>query len=185
MIAKIEGIHAWTPPGASEAAIELGRTHDDDGDAIWPRFKLLRITGLGSVGEPEDNRDRPVGRGNEIARLSKRRGKTVVYEGRVEARSLLELREAEALFSAAFDGEDTEGRMDVSWHPLLTDFAAVPTKFYDARALTADIIDVQGTVTHWNRPFVVGLRMGDRRYFSEEKSAIASIVKTATVYDFA
>lgn len=167
MIAKIEGIHAWTPPGAVEAAIEMGRTRTDLGAPVWPRFKLERITGLGSMGEPEDNRDRPVGRGNEIARLSKRRGKTVVYEGTLQARSLLELREAEVLFAAAFDDEDTEGRMDVSWHPLLTAFAAVPAKFYEARAMTADIIDTQST-TQWDRPFVVGLRMGDRRYFDEE-----------------
>lgn len=180
MIPKIEGIHAWTPPGASEPAIELGRTHDDTGDPVWPRFKLTRVTGLGSTGEPEDNRDRPVGRGNETARLSQRRGKTVVYEGEVEARSLLELREAEALFGAAFDDLQREGRMDASWHPLLAAFAAVPAKFFEARAMTADIIDMQ-TTTQWDRPFVVGLRMGDRRYFDEETEKHAvSITKTNT-----
>jgi hypothetical protein len=156
--------------------IVLGRAHDDAGEPVWPRFKLQRITGLGSTGEAEDNRDRPPGQNRETPRLSRRRGKSVVYEGEVKARSLLELREAEAMFSAAFDGLETEGRMDVSWHPLLAEFAAVPAKFYEARALTADIVDVQGT-TQWDRPFVVGLRMSDRRYFDEETESHSVEVK--------
>jgi hypothetical protein len=176
MIAGIEGHHAWTPPGASEPAIVLGRTHDDAGELVWPHFKLLRVTGLGSTGEPEDNRDRPPGRGGETARLSRRRGKSVVYEGEVKARTLLELREAEATFRAAFDGLETEGRMDAYWHPLLAEFEEAPAKFYEARALTADIVDVQAT-TRWDRPFVVGLRMGDRRYFDEAGEMHAVEVK--------
>jgi hypothetical protein len=166
VIAGLEGIHAWSPPGAIEPAIALGRTHDDSGDPIWPRFKLLRITGLGSKGEQEENADRPVGRPGEISRLSMRRGKSVVYEGELQARSLLALREAEEAFRAAFEDGTTLGRMDVTWHPLLTEFAAVPAKFYEARALTADIIDQQAATT-WSRPYVVGLRNLDRRYFDE------------------
>lgn len=142
------------------------------------------MTGPGSLGEPEDVRDRPPGAAREIARRSVRRGKTWVYEGILKARTLMQLREAEALFRAAFDDLEGEGRMDVTWHPLLTAFAEVPPKFYEARALTADIIDSQDT-RNFERPFVVGLRMSDRRYFDEESEVHTVEVKnTNTTYDF-
>jgi hypothetical protein len=166
MIAGIEGIHAWTPPGAGAAAIELGRILDDTGKPVWPRYTIKQITGLRSIGDPEDNRDRPPGRAIEIARRSQRRGKTVVYEGRIKARTLIQLEEACAALSAAFDDLSAEGRMDVDWHPLYTAAAAIPAKFFEARALTCEIVDVQDA-DGWERSYVVGLRMGDRRYFDE------------------
>jgi hypothetical protein len=184
MIAQTEGIHAWTPPGAGAVAVELGRTTSDVGAPVWPRYTLSRVSGLGSVGDPEDNRDRPAGQAREIARLSLRRGKTVTYEGKIKAQSLLELREAEADLRAAFDDEQREGRMDVSWHPLLVAFAAVPAKFFEARALTCDVIDVQ-TSERWERPYVVGLRMGDRRYFDEtEDTHQVKVESTENLYEF-
>lgn len=184
MIAGIEGIHAWTPPGAEGAAIELGRIKDDEGTPVWPRFELVRVTGPGSLGEPEDNRDRPPGAAREIIRHSERRGKSIAYEGTLKARDVFELRQAEEEFRAAFDDLEGEGRMDVSWHPLLAAFAEVPPKFFEARALTADIVDTQDT-RNFERPFVVGLRASDRRYFDEESEVHSvTIVNSATTYDF-
>jgi hypothetical protein len=176
MIAGIEGIHAWTPPGAGAAAVELGRIIDNAGTKIWPHFTIDRLTGLMSTGEAEDNRDRPPGRGIEIPRRSVRRGKTVVYEGRIRARSLLQLREAEAALRAAFDDNSAEGRMDVDWHVLFTAASAIPAKFYEARALPCEIEDVQGG-EKYERSYVVGLRMGDRRYW--DAAAKTSSLATA------
>lgn len=161
---------------------------DDAGSEIFPCFTIKRLTGFGSVGDPEDNRDRPPGQPREQPRKSLRRGKTATYEGLVKARSLFELREAEALFTAAFDDLAAEGRMDVSWHPKLLvarpAFAAIPPKFYEAKALTADIIDTQESQRWW-RSYVVGLRMSDRRYFDEESEMHTVEVKnTNTTYDF-
>lgn len=188
MIGKSEAIHAWTPPGAAEPAIELGRVKDDAGALIFPCFTIKRLTGFGSVGDPEDNRDRPPGQQREQPRKSLRRGKTITYEGTLKARSLLELREAEALFTAAFDDLSAEGRMDAFWHPKLLAarpaFAAIPPKFYEAKALTADIIDTQESQGWW-RSYVVGLRMSDRRYFDEESEVHSvTLTNTNTTYDF-
>jgi hypothetical protein len=167
MIAGVEGIHAWTPPGAGAVALELNRIFADDGSPVWPRFKVKRVIGLMGNGEPEDNRDRPPGRPIEIPRRSERRGKTVVYEGVIQARTLLQLREAESTLRAAFDDLEGEGRMNVSWHPLLEAFADVPPKYFEARSTSGvEIADVQ-EAEGWERSFVIGLRMGDRRYFDE------------------
>lgn len=180
----IEGIHAWTPPGASEPAIELGRVKDDLGVLVWPRYKLRVVSGLMSLGDPEDNRDAPVGRIGEISRLAYRRGKTVVYEGTIKARTLLELREAEADLRAAFADQSAEGRMDVSPHPLDTQWTGVPAKFYEARAMTCEIPDNQSTQT-WDRNFVVAVRMSDPRYFDEETEVHkATITETLKVVAF-
>lgn len=184
MIWGIEGHHAWTPPGEDRAAIELGRLFDDRGDAVWPHFKLRRVGGLMSLGDPEDNRDIPVGRIGELTRLANRRGKTVTYEGDIIARTLIELRTGEATLRAAFAEQSTEGRMDVSPHVLNTAFRDVPPKFFTARALIAEVIDEQGS-SRWSRPFVVGLRMGDPRYFDEETESYSlTIAATDTTYAF-
>jgi hypothetical protein len=184
MYPGIEGIHAWTPPGASEPAIELGRIYDAGGKPVWPRFELVRLSGRTSLGEAESKRDRPPGAAREILRRSERRGKTWVFEGILKARNLLQLREAEALFAAAFDDTEGEGRMDGTWHPLLDAFAEVPPKFFEAQALTADIIDSQDT-RNFERPFVVGLRASDRRYFDTAGAThVVLITKTDTPGEF-
>lgn len=184
MIGGLSAIHAWTPPGAIEPVIELNRIKDDSGDPVWPRYRVRNILGLKSLPDPEDNRDRPPGRRGERARLSGRRGKTVVYEGWIEARSLFELEEADSALRAAFAEIATEGRMDVFWHSLHTTYAAVPPKFYEARALTCDIVEVQNATT-WTRPFVIGLRNGDGRYFDEESEIYeVNIALSETTYEF-
>jgi hypothetical protein len=161
---------------------------DDAGNLLWPRWEIKQLTGLSSKGEPEDNRDRPPGAPREIPRRSVRRGKTVVFEGILKCRDLFELREAEALFDAAFQDIEREARMDSFWHPLLLAarpaFAAVPPKFWEAKPLTADIIDRQEGQEFW-RPFVLGLRMSDARYFDEESESYSvNVVNTNTTYDF-
>jgi hypothetical protein len=184
MIGGIEALHFWTPPGALTPAITLGAVKaPTTGVLIWPRYKLTRVSGLHSLGDPQDNRDLLVGRIGEISRLSKRRGKTVVYEGTITARNLLELRTAEQDLRAAFFDLDFEGRMDVAWHEDNAEFAAIAPKFYEARPLACEVIDEQGSA-HFNRPFVLSLRMSDPRYFDEEsESDVATVTNTNTIYE--
>ncbi len=184
MIWGIEGRHAWTPPGADEPAIVLGRELDDAGVRVWPHLKLDRISGLHSLGDSEDRRDPRIGQIGEITRHSKRRGKTVTYEGRIRARSLKTLREAEADLRAAFAEQEAEGRMDVTPHPLNTEFAGEPAKFFTARALGIDIIDRQEQ-RGYTRFFVLALRLGDPRYFDDETETFNRVtVKTNTRYEW-
>lgn len=159
-IPGIEGLHRWTPPGAGEPAVTLGEG----------LYRITGITGLSSLGDSEDNRDLRVGGVGEVARLSERRGKTVVYEGKIKAGSLLELREAETALRAAFADQSAEGRMDLSAHPDNTELEGQTAKFLEARALNCDIIDQQ-TSKKWERPFVIGLRMSDPRVFDEQEEA--------------
>lgn len=165
-IGGIEALHSWTPPGASEPAVVLGEITDVKGLPLFPRFKLTRITGLTSLGESEDNRDKRVRSIGEIARLSKRRGRSIVYEGEIIANGLLQLREAESMLREAFADQTSEGRMDLAAHPDNKELAGQSAKFFEARALNVDIIDAQAS-KRYSRPFVVGLRTSDPRVFDE------------------
>lgn len=178
LLPGVEGIFAWTPPGDTEPAVELNRLKADDGSPVWPRYRVKRITGLNGTGEPESNYDRPPGRALEIPRRSERRGKTAVFEGLIEARTLVQLREAEADLRAAFDALSGEGRIDAFWHPLLEDFEDVPPKYFEARSLTCEIAEVQESKT-WTRSFVIGLRLGDRRYFGRSDTSIVELAETS------
>lgn len=184
MIGGKEAIHAWTPPGADEPAIELNRVKDDAGVAVWPRIRITEIDGLMSSGDPQDVRDLPVGRSAEIARKSLRRGKSPIYTCRIEARSLLELRTFEEEIRTAFQDQIGEGRMDVFWHPLNNEFADAPSVFYEARVLACNILDRQAGGT-WYRNLVIGFRQSDARHFETETgiTAEATIVNSNTEYE--
>lgn len=197
MIAGIEGLHAWTPPGASEPAVILGQRTEgawpsgsgsgsgEDGEAeVWPRFKLIDIGGLDSLGDHEDNKDKRVGGIGTIPRRSMPGEKSVTYQGIIEARTLRELRSGTAALRAAFADRNNEGRMDVRWHPENAEFAGDPPKFYEARALLCEIPDKQ-VGKRFNRAFVIGLRMGDPRYFDEETEVYeVEISETTTPEEF-
>lgn len=185
MIAGIEGIHSWRPPGELEPVLSLGLIRDlETNIEVWPRYRIREINGLSSLADPQDNRENAVGRLGEIARLSKRRGKTVVYTGRIEARGARELREAETDLRAAFAVLDTEGRMIAAWHPANTEFADLEPRFFDARPLACEIVDVQDGQQFF-RPFVVSMRMSDPRYFddSTEISETLTVTSTNTSYE--
>ncbi len=167
MLPGIEAIHRWTPPGESEPAVALGERTDAEGKPIWPWFKIRAIPGLRSQGEPEDNADPKVGGLGLNPRRGERRGRTIVYECTIKARSLLELREAEDALQAAFADISQVGRMDCSWHPLNSEFEDAPPVFYEAKCLACDIPDNQET-KQWDRVFVVGFRLYDPRHFDEE-----------------
>lgn len=168
MIAGIEGHHAWLPPGESAAAVVLGQRVEDDGTTeVWPWFKLRKISGLYSLGDPQDVRDNRVGQDGEIARVGRRRGKTVVYEGLVKGRTRTELLTGCDTLNAAFEDMVTEGTMVCSWHPLNTEFSSAPARYFNAKPLICEIVDEQATRNH-ERPFVVSLRLSDPNHYEVE-----------------
>jgi hypothetical protein len=174
-IGGIEALHSFTPPGASEPAITLGQG----------AYRITGIQGLSSLGESEANSDARVGGVGEVARLSQRRGRTVAYEGRIIASSLLELRNAEFELREAFDDDSGEGRMEIAAHPDNAELAGEPPKYYEARALSCDISDQQ-TSKSFTRSFVIGLRMGTPRVYDvDETSDELAIAKTKTANSMA
>ena len=165
MIAGIDGQHRWYPPGSGDVAVVLNQQYNEStGDPIWPWFKVKRIPGLYSLGDPQDVRDNRVGADGEIPRLGRRRGKTVVYEGVIKARTRRELIEGRDALCAAFADVTREGVMVASWHPDNLDFDDLEPRYFRARALTCEVIDEQTTTRH-ERPFVVSLRLSDANFY--------------------
>jgi hypothetical protein len=191
MLPGLEGIFQWTPPGAEEVAIVLNQRtkgalgEEPKSDEVWPWFKVERISGLHDLAAAEDNRDARVGAPGSIARPSKRREKSVTFEGTVMARTLRELRQARDLLAAGFAEVDAEGRMDCSWHPDNDEFAEDPPVFFEARSVLATVPEQQGK-KNYNRPFVIGLVMGDGRHFDANAllSGTATTVTTGITYEF-
>lgn len=186
---------SWTgTPHASTSdlalpALTLNLLEDEDGDPVWPRYKLVEVGGLMGLGDAEEINDPKVGQTGENPRLSQRRGKTVSYVGAVQARSLRDLRLAEAALRAAFADCTRQGLMDVTPHPDNPEFLDDPPKFYEARALGVELVDVQGppTVTTFGfeRTFILGLRMADPRYFDDETLRFtATITETNSIEEF-
>lgn len=172
-IPGIEGLHSWTPPGAIEPAVTIG-------EGV---YKLRGISGLGSLGDPEENAAAIVGGIGENLYPDDRRGKTVAYEGRIDADSLLELREAEATLRAAFANRRGLGRMDLVAHPDNVELAGQSPKFFEAQAMNCDIADQQAT-KRWSRNFVIGVRLGDPRIFEGADAATADLVDVNEVVEF-
>lgn len=141
--------------------------------AAWPRYRLKRISGLRSLADPEDRRDKNFARAGEVARSSVRRGKTVTYEGVIEGRSLIEMELADANLRGAFDSME-EGQMtittDPAYAPSVPSGASLVTLFFNARALSLEIAEEQtaapfGENHGHERPFALALRLADPRLY--------------------
>lgn len=163
MIGKLEARHAWS------GGVTLNRKVDDAGVAVWPRYELQRIGGLGSLGDIDDQRRDRIGRRGELPLPALRRGKTVTYEGEILARTLLELRTAEQALLAAFDpvtyAGAQEGRMDVTAHPDAVGLLPGLARFFRGRPLSCSVEESQGK-PDWRRGFAVALRMADPRVYA-------------------
>jgi hypothetical protein len=142
--------------------------------SVSPRYRLREITGLRSTADPEDNREPATGRRGEVTRRSWRRGKTITYEGQIEAQSLSQLRSGEADLADAFQELDAEGEMLIVPHPDLPD--PPPPVLFRARSLSYE----PGTERPGDRndprhmgfmqPFVVTLRMSDPRFYRAQQA---------------
>lgn len=144
--------------------------------SVWPRYRLIEIPGFKSLGDLEDNRDLPAGRGREIPRRALRRGKAHTYQGVIEARTQIELDVGiDAMFSAcAGTGEALIG--------VVSKLTGGPAPFnYHARITALDIPESQpepssiNAVTYGHqRSFSLGVRMSDSRFFSTTPVVLSS-----------
>ncbi len=165
MFPGIDGEHRWYPPGSGSVAVTLNQKFEADGHTrIWPWFKVDRVTGLYSLGDPQDVRDNRVGADGEITRLGRRRGKTVVYEGTIKARTRRELLECRDLLAAAFEDMTGEGIMVGAWQGWNPDLGTEEPRYFLGRALACEIVDEQTTRSH-ERPFVVSIRLSDPHFY--------------------
>jgi Phage tail protein len=136
-----------------------------------PRIKIDAISGLRSIADGEDNRTSMPGRRGERVRHGLRRGKTVAYEGRVQARSLADLRSLFDHFASEFD-DLAEGRMLVSAHP---EYSAGFSRFYRGRAITFnDGDEIFNPDSRWpyQQSFALGIRMGDTRFYGLQQVSV-------------
>lgn len=161
-------------PAIQPDPLVLNRLTDDSGDPVYPRHRVRKITGLAGSGESGDRRDVRVGAQGEIPRRSRRRGKTITYEGVTQAQSRAQLRAAEADLRAAFDDQSEEGWMVVTPHPLYD--SSGDFRYFPARALACEVDDqatfspARASLGH-ESPFVIALRnarAGGASYFDQD-----------------
>ena len=141
-----------------------------------PRVRVDRVRGLHSLPEADDNRAPNTARMGETPYPSFARGKTVVYEGRLQAATLQDLRQLEYELRAAFSERSTEGTMVAVPH---ADYGT-ESWFYAARVLQLDIDDEQPfgysrMPAPFERAFTLGLRQSDPRYYLSDAGSSGSI----------
>lgn len=172
----LEAVHRWQD--GEWYALSIGDM------AANPRFKLDRISGLHSLPEADDNRANRTGMIGEIAYPSDIHGKTVVYEGRVQAKTLKGLRDASQDLRLAFSGRNALGRMEVSPH---ASYGALQ-HFYGGRVLQLDMDDEQFTGAHnvwpYQRRFILGIRMLDPRFYEATLQSDSGNAYGATVESY-
>lgn len=145
-------------------------------DLLTPyHYALSEIGNWRSLPDTELAADPAISRHGEIARSSKRRGKTIAYTGAVVARTGPDMHEgADKLLAEFFDTE--VGEM------LVTPFAGVggPSYFYLARPLSIVSDDKWVVGPHasrsggWERAFVLSMRMDDARFYATAEVEVQS-----------
>lgn len=168
-------IHTWNSALALNAA-----QVDEEDDPVVDRIIVTRITGLHSLPERADPRASKVGRIGEFAYPTSWLGKTVVYEGLIQASSTASLRLQRAALLAAFSDPALEGQMDID---IAGDVGGPPSRFY-AKPMQLDVVDeIPSDGAPFNRVFTLGLRLSDPRiYFPslEVSGPGASVVNPGT-----
>lgn len=130
-----------------------------------PRARLDRINGLHSMADLDDNKETNYGRSGETFYVSETRGRTIVYEGRLQAASLPSLRQLETdMREACSFARRTVGVFTIRHF----DGGGVQHRFY-GRVLTLEIDDEQtrgagALPTKWQRQFTLTVRADDPRY---------------------
>jgi hypothetical protein len=154
--------------GGLESIHRLNNRFDMNLQGVMPRVKIDRITGLHSLPDADDIREKNYGRAGEIEYTSLYRGRTVVYEGRCQAMDLLGLRWITRTFREAGSfGHLHHGSIHV--YPP----AAIGgvTFLYEPRILSLEIDDEWTRSLHavpspYQREFILTVRSGDPRYFA-------------------
>lgn len=166
----IETTHTWNAyPGGPSVMLNLKSD---------PWIRVTKITGLHSLPDVQDLRQQHAARRGEVVLPSYPRGKTLVYEGKVLALTLDSLRQTSTFMRKAFAERNVEGYMnlggDVAWS-------------YGARVMELEQDDEQLTgensVWPYQRPFTLGLRMSDARFYISSPSGVSAasgVAATAT-----
>lgn len=135
----------------------------------FPRVKIDRIVGLHARGERTVESEPKRGQIGEQHYPAMPRGKTVVYEGRAQARTLPDLRVMERAMRGAFN--DSTNQLWTMAHRPPAARGGVGW-FYNAYVLDFGMDDEQANDDRapipWQRPFSLSLRMEDPRFFSED-----------------
>lgn len=155
-ILGLEAVHAW---------VYNNQSFDLNDLSAMPRTRLIRIPGLHSLPDADDNRELKTGRSGEQLYPSHSRGRTVTYEGVIEATSLQSLRRTGNGMRRGFQRRYDNGVMTVSPHEA---YGSVE-HFYNARVIAYDSDDEQTrspqSAYRFSRDFVLSVRQGDARSY--------------------
>jgi hypothetical protein len=175
---------ALPPATLAEGPLGLEGLHSYRGvtlnnNLVMPRYRLKRITGLHSKAEADNLSDPAQGFMGELPRPGHKRGKTIVYIGKIEALSLPSMRVAESNLKAAFSQDGVEEYVTIS-PPAGRGGQSI---IYGARVLSCDIDDeisatMQDVILH-KRDFTISLRQSNPRYFGDVVNT-GNIGNTAT-----
>lgn len=151
-----------------EAKVEVGGGvfTFNDLEATSPRVKLTKITGLHSLPEADDYRDDRVDMPGQLIYPGQARGKTISYEGVLQASDQAALSALRQTFRAAVAERSDEVLIK---HIPNASYGSVVWG-YTARVLAFDcddeiIVDKLATIpTPYQRGFVFTVRMSDPRY---------------------
>jgi hypothetical protein len=162
----LEGEHTWN------GGIVLGR---EFGTPKLPRYKVTKWTGLHSLPESDDNRDKNTSRAGETIWPSFARGKTVIPTGVIQASDLEEMRVATAYMRGQFANRSDEGQMISE---AVAHLDGIPWS-WNARVLALDIDDEVkrgpgAQPTPWEREFMLSLRMSDARFYDWSDLGLAT-----------
>jgi hypothetical protein len=153
----------------------------------WPRFKLEGIPGLRSLPDFDPIQDAATGRIGEVPRLGERRGKSITYEGVLQALTLLSFREMSALMPSHLASTD-ELKWIAAPHPSDPNKTVLPTRFFHARTVEATVSEtwhehMRTKERGFIAPFSVVLRLSDPRYYhGDEKVYQSSTLATTTAW---
>lgn len=168
----VKGIHTWN------AGVVL---NDRTTTTRGPRVFIDKVTGLRKRPDADDLREPNVGRPGETPRRGFKRGKTLVYEGRLQAPSELELYALREQLVEAFQIDET-GTMLIEPHADV----GGPGWRYTAKVLDCDIDDsvvrpATALPTPWEWPITLTVRMADARFYLDDAVDVASVAADGTV----
>jgi Phage tail protein len=141
------------------------------------RVKVDKVTGWYSLAESEDNKIKNTGRRGSTPLPSTSIGKTIVYEGRIQARTRLAAMQRAREMRRAFRDKSNLGRMTLDGNP---------DWFFDARVMQFDADDdtalLRPTAPY---PFTIGFTLGlhllDPRFYVVGEVVSATQASGATL----
>lgn len=161
----LTAVHGWSPAtgGAPPAINQQGGTNPP----TMPWVRLLGITGWRSLPENEDLRDARTFGDGEIPYPSRKLGKTLVYELRVEARTVQSVQRCMTAVQRGFGDMNGEGQMTITPYGS---FGGGVTWTYRARVMDFEPGSVWAfwpqRYEHFTWEAALTLRMSDPYFYS-------------------